>query len=111
MNDQSKTWEPMTLGDTLSVTSSPASESGVTPSDKPDGPTTGKSGPALVLVSRSRRQGKSAAASTSVMTVLIRFLKVWGHPTRNIIMGVGDTARVSEWIAELLIKQGYAEKV
>ena len=45
------------------------------------------------------------------MTVRIRFIKTWGHPTRNLIMGVGDTARVSEWIANNLITGGYAEKI
>mgnify|MGYP001015647322 FL=1 len=43
--------------------------------------------------------------------VRVRFVKVWGHPTRDLIMGVGDIALVSEWIARVLIKGGYAERV
>jgi hypothetical protein len=45
------------------------------------------------------------------MNVCIRFLKVWGHPTLDIVMGVGQIARVSEWIANVLVKDGTAERV
>jgi hypothetical protein len=45
------------------------------------------------------------------VNVKIRFLKPWGHPTRNLIMGVGDVAIVSQWIADNLVSGGYAELV
>jgi hypothetical protein len=41
--------------------------------------------------------------------VRIRFLKPWGHPTRDLICGTGDVAKVSQWIANNLINSGYAE--
>lgn len=41
----------------------------------------------------------------------VRFLKAWGHPTKNTIMGVGDTAMVSRRIADNLVSGGYAEIV
>ena len=41
--------------------------------------------------------------------VRIRFLKAWGHPTKWLIMGRGDIAKVSPSIADQLVKSGYAE--
>ena len=43
--------------------------------------------------------------------ILIEFLKVWGHPTKDLICGKGDRARVSPWIAKTLIGTGTAKKV
>ena len=44
--------------------------------------------------------------------VRIRFLKAWGHPTRNEVYGPGSgVVRVSEWIAGILTKDGTAEIV
>ncbi len=43
--------------------------------------------------------------------IRIRFLKSWGHPTRNQIMGEGEVWEVSLWAAENLISGGYAELV
>lgn len=39
----------------------------------------------------------------------VRFIKAWGHPTRNLIMGVGEVAQVSQRIGESLVSGGYAE--
>lgn len=44
-------------------------------------------------------------------SVRIRFIKSWGHPTRNQILGVGEVWWVSVWAAENLISGGYAELV
>jgi len=35
--------------------------------------------------------------------VTIEFTRGWGHPTRNEIYGPGDRARVSEYIASILV--------
>lgn len=40
--------------------------------------------------------------------VRIRFIKVWGHPTKNLIMGVGQFARVSRYLCKILVDGGYA---
>lgn len=44
------------------------------------------------------------------MKVQIRFIKAWGHPTRNQIMGVGEVWWVSPWVADNLCPE-YAERV
>ena len=62
---QSRTFTPMTLSNTRSATSSPASESGPTHSDWPDGPTLVKFGPHRVRVSLTARQAKAAGLLTS----------------------------------------------
>jgi len=41
----------------------------------------------------------------------IRFLKAWGHPTRNEVYGPPQVVIVSQWIADNLIGGGYAELV
>ena len=65
MSGQSLTFGQMSLMDTPNATSSPASESGVTLSDKPDGPTIGPSGQGVVRASLSARQAKEAGLMTS----------------------------------------------
>lgn len=52
-----------------------------------------------------------AGAPAASLTVRVRFLKAWGHPTRNLIMGCGDIAKVSEWIANILTSDGTAERI
>lgn len=39
----------------------------------------------------------------------IRFIKAWGHPTRNEIYGPGSIARVSRRIADTLVHSGIVE--
>lgn len=41
----------------------------------------------------------------------IEFIKAWGHPTKNLICGPGDRARVSDWIASVLVRDGTARIV
>lgn len=65
MNAPLKTSSLTTCADTSSTTSSPASESGPTPSAKPDGPTTGLCGPEAAPASLSPRQAKAAGLLTS----------------------------------------------
>ena len=55
----------MNLLDLPNVTSSPESESGLTPSDKPDGQMTGQSGQEAALASLSARQAKEKELLTS----------------------------------------------
>lgn len=44
--------------------------------------------------------------------VRIRFLKVWGHPTKDEIYGPSSgVVEVSEWAADQLIRTGYAVRV
>lgn len=45
--------------------------------------------------------------------VRVRFIRVWGHPTRNLIMGAGDTAKVSPFVAGILCggEAPYAEYI
>lgn len=43
--------------------------------------------------------------------VRVRFLKPWSHPTRDIVCGEGDLAKCSRWIADILIRGGYAEEL
>lgn len=45
------------------------------------------------------------------MKVWIEFIKSWGHPTRNLICGVGSRWKVSEWAADNLERSGYARRV
>jgi len=41
--------------------------------------------------------------------VRIRFIRVWGHPTKYQIWGPSDgVVEVTEWQAERLIQSGYA---
>jgi hypothetical protein len=40
--------------------------------------------------------------------VRIRFIRTWGHPTKNLICGVGTFARVSRYLCGILVKEGYA---
>lgn len=40
--------------------------------------------------------------------ITIKFIRVWGHPTRNEIYGPGQIVKVSEWVAEVLCRGGYA---
>lgn len=47
----------------------------------------------------------------AALSTRVRFLKVWGHPTRSEVCGVGDVARVSRRIADLLLKDGTAEEL
>jgi hypothetical protein len=65
MTDASKPLPPPTLPASPSVTSSPGSAAGPTPSPSPDGPPTGPSGPAVAPASRSRQRGNSAATPTT----------------------------------------------
>ena len=65
MSGQSRTYGQMSLTDTPNATSSPGSESGVTPSDKPGGRTIGPSGQGVVRASLSARQAKAAGLLTS----------------------------------------------
>lgn len=44
-----------------------------------------------------------------IISVDIRFIAAWGHPTRNEVFGPGSKARVSPYIARILISGGYAE--
>lgn len=53
----------------------------------------------------------AALGTKPVEWVNVRFLKVWGHPTRDLICGRNSTARVSRWIADILAKDGYAEVI
>ena len=43
--------------------------------------------------------------------VKMRFLKTWGHPTRNEIYGPGDRVRVSEAVSKMLEQHGTAERI
>lgn len=45
------------------------------------------------------------------MSVVIEFIKVWGHPTRNEIYGPPQRAMVSEWIAKNLVHNGFAKRI
>ncbi len=45
------------------------------------------------------------------ITVKVRFIKSWGHPTRNEVYGYGQIAWCSRRIADNLISGGYAEEV
>jgi hypothetical protein len=40
--------------------------------------------------------------------VRIEFIKPWGHPTRNQILGTGDRCRCSRQNAKILVDGGYA---
>lgn len=42
--------------------------------------------------------------------VQIEFIRVWGHPTKNLIMGVGSKARVSEYLCGILERGGYVKR-
>ena len=64
MNDQLPLFNPTTCEDTPNAISSPASGSGLTPCDSPGGPTTAKSGPDHVPVSRSARPVKAKRSTT-----------------------------------------------
>lgn len=64
MNDQLLLFNPTTCEDTPNAISSPASGSGLTPCDSPGGPTTAKSGPDHVPVSRSARPVKAKRSTT-----------------------------------------------
>ncbi len=64
MSDRSRTCEQLTLWDALSVTSSPASASGLTPSDSPAFPTTPASGPGRVRASRSAQPARAVDSTT-----------------------------------------------
>lgn len=55
----------MIYEDTRNAISSPVSVSGATRSDRPDGPTTGQSGPEVARASRSARQAKEKGLLTS----------------------------------------------
>ena len=46
-----------------------------------------------------------------IRRIRIRFLKPWGHPTKNLICETGTVAIVSEWIANILVRDGYAERI
>src|SRR5690349_13406088 len=91
MNARSQTSDQMTLFDTPNATSSPASGSGRTHSDKPDGPTSDPSGPDPVPVSRSAspeaakvlrmldtfgRSGRVSLASAALASSLVNKLQV-----------------------------------
>ena len=65
MSDQLPTFDHAISWDTLNATSSPAWASGPTPCGSPDGPTTGKSGPAHAPASPSARQGKRRVRAMS----------------------------------------------
>ena len=43
--------------------------------------------------------------------VLIEFVQVWGHPTRNEIYGPPERVLVSEWVANHLVSHGIAKRV
>lgn len=43
------------------------------------------------------------------VTVHVEFTRVWGHPTKNLIMGVGDKAFVSPYILRCLT--GYVKVI
>jgi hypothetical protein len=66
MSDQLSMFEPPTLPDTGSVTSSPASAAGPMPSVSPAGPTIDPYGPAPVPVSRSVQRANGAVNQTNV---------------------------------------------
>ena len=74
MSDQFSMFDPKTFPDTSNATSSPGSGSGVTPSDAPAGPTTGRCGPEVAPVPPSRPQGKRKPAQTAVVRTLFRTL-------------------------------------
>jgi len=65
MSDPSPKCSPMNSRATPSATSSPASASGLTPSDLPAGMTRGLFGQAVALASRSRQQASNSAPPTS----------------------------------------------
>ena len=65
MNDRLKMCDLMTCADTPNATSLPASESGHTPCETPDGATTGRSGPEAALANLSPRQAKETGLLTS----------------------------------------------
>jgi len=54
---------PTSSTDSLSATSSPASVDGASPSDSPDGPTTGPSGQEAAPANPSRQQGAKLGAT------------------------------------------------
>jgi len=64
MNDQLPMFDPMTCKDSGNAISSPESESGVTPSGSPAGPTTAKSGQGAARASRSARPEKPRRSTT-----------------------------------------------
>src|SRR5690606_3041810 len=61
----SRMYTQMIYEDTRSAISSPVSVSGATRSDRPDGPTTGQSGPEAARASLSARQAKERGLLTS----------------------------------------------
>ena len=65
MKDQSRILHQMNLRNTPNATSSPESESGVTPSETPDGQTIDLSGPDLAHASLSAAQAKEQGLMTS----------------------------------------------
>lgn len=71
MNEASQTCSQATLWDMLSATSSPAEDSGLSPSATPGGPTISPSGLEVVPALRSQRQAKAAGLMTLVTSGLI----------------------------------------
>ena len=53
-------------------------------------------------------EGPQGTGQSHLNPVRIRFLKVWGHPTRNEIYGPGDHVWVSAWVANTLCNGGVA---
>ena len=47
----------------------------------------------------------------SSQTVLVEFVRAWGHPTRDEVYGPPQRVRVSEWIANNLERLGYVKRV
>jgi len=68
MPDRSKTSAQMTFAELDRPISSPASESGPTPSVSQDGPTIARSGPEVVHVSPSRKRARMRKDSTTIGT-------------------------------------------
>ena len=64
MSDRSSSSTQLSLWDSSSAISSPASAAGPTPCDSPAGPTIAPSGPQAVPASRSRRPARGAASTT-----------------------------------------------
>src|SRR5258708_1142639 len=66
MSEVLPTLNQATLWDTRSATSSPVEDSGLSPCDGPDGPTTGRSGPEAAPAPLSQQQAKAAGLVTLV---------------------------------------------
>ena len=109
MSDQLSMFEPTTSEDTPSAISSPASESGATPSVSPDGPTTEKSGPDRARVSLSARRVKAKRSTTKGIFGQISFVSskhedlsfALGSKLRPLTDSLGSTLFSLTWMTRI----------